>query len=321
MAVTKPAAGPSRRQHHRVLQQGRGQRRSRGQRRYRVQRPGYAWVAPAVVISIGLLYFCLGDTAYTSTLQWDGVSPNPEHVGLRNYSELLHDPIFWRALRHCAVFLVITFTIQTSLGIAFAALLHSRIRLASLYKVIIFIPVVLAPSIMAPVFRLIFAADGQFNWVLRHIGLGFLAHPWLGDERTSLYVIMFIQVWEFTGLTFILYYGAMSQVDHSIIEAARLDGAGNFRTLVSIVLPIVKGTTVALLMLSVIGALKIFDIPQLVTLGGPNYSSEFLSTYIYRHSIPLARVGFGAAASMVLLVLAVGFSMIFARLGRRGGDR
>ena len=285
---------------------------------YRVQRAGYVWVAPAMIVSVGLLYYCIGYMAYISTLDWDGTNPVQTHVGVDNFVEILQDPIFWAALQHTAIFLIVTFTIQTSLGITFAALLHSRVRLGAIYKVIIFVPVVLAPAIMAPVFRQIFGADGQLNWVLDHIGLGALSHAWLADSSTSLGVVMAIQIWQFTGLTFILYYGAMGQVDPATIEAAHIDGAGNLRTLWSVILPDVRGTTVALLMLSVIGALKIFDIPYLVTAGGPNYSTEFLGTYIYRVSIPLGQVGFGAALSMVLLALAITFGVLFSLLNRRG---
>jgi raffinose/stachyose/melibiose transport system permease protein len=131
-------------------------------------------------------------------------------------------------------------------------------------------------------------------------------------------VIMAITIWEWTGVTFVLYYAAMSQVDPEILEAARIDGAGNIRTLLQIVWPNVRGTTVALAMLSVIGALKTFDVPYLVTIGGPNYATEFLGTFIYRISIPSAHVGYGAALSVVLLILAlVGSITIGVRAARR----
>jgi raffinose/stachyose/melibiose transport system permease protein len=279
---------------------------------------GLPWILPAFVMVVGLIYFCIGQTAYISTLDWDGTSPTPTSIGRDNYDAILHDPIFWRAIKHTVVFFVCTFTVQTAIGFIFAALLHSRIRLTSLYKVIVFTPVVIAPATMAPVFRQMFAADGQLNWTLDHIGLGALAQPWLAQDTTALPVLMFITVWEFTGLTFILYYAAMGQVESDLLEAARLDGAGNVRTLVSIVWPGVRGTTIALAMLSVIGALKTFDVPYLVTIGGPNYSTEFLGTYIYRVSIPEAHVGYGAALSMMLLVLALlGAIAIAVRIHRR----
>ena len=286
--------------------------RSGTARRRGLQPHGLPWILPAFTLVVGLIYYCIIETGYISTLDWDGTSPTPERVGSSNYAEILRDSIFWRAIWHTVVFFAVTFTVQTAIGFIFAALLHSKIRLATLYKVIVFTPVVIAPAVMAPVFRQMFAADGQLNWTLEHIGLKFLAQPWLAQASTALPVIMFITVWQYTGLTSVLYYAAMAQIDPETLEAARIDGAGNIRTLVSIVWPGVRGTTIALAMLSVIGALKTFDIPYLVTIGGPNYSTEFLGTYIYRISIPQAHVGYGAALSVMLLILAMAGAIAIA---------
>ncbi len=280
--------------------------------------PGYLWLLPALVLSAGLIYYCIGYTGFISTLDWDGSSPDPSSVGFANYLQAFRDPVFWQAIWHTVVFFIVTFVAQTILGFLFAVLLHSRIHLKVLYKVIIFIPVVLAPAIMAPVFRQIFAADGQFNWILEHIGLGALAQPWLAQSSTALPVVMAITIWEWTGLNFVLYYAGMSQIDTEVLEAARMDGAGNIRTLVSIIWPGVRGTTVAIAMLSAIGALKTFDVPYLVTIAGPNHATEFLGTLIYRESIPLAAVGYGAAISILLLVLALVMAII---LQLRGSER
>lgn len=278
--------------------------------------PGLPWILPALVLSVGLIYYGIGYTGYISTLNWDGISPGPEHVGANNYTRIFHDPVFWLAVRHTAVFFVVTFAVQTLLGLTFAALLHTKVRLAAVYKVIVFVPVVLAPAIMAPVFRHMFAPDGELNWLLQHIGLGSLAQPWIGQTSTALPVIMFITIWEWTGVTFVLYHAAMTQIDQSTLEAARMDGAGNLRTLVSIIWPELRGTTVALAILGAIGALKTFDVPYLVTIGGPNYATEFLGTYIYRQTIPLDHVGYGAALSIILLAVALVMALILNLAGR-----
>ena len=289
-----------------------------GRRGHGPRRPqGLPWILPAFIFVVGLIYYCIAYTGYISTLNWDGVSPNPQHIGFANYTQLFHDPVFWDAIRHTIYFFAVTFTVQTALGFTFAALLHSKVKLPNLYKVIIFIPVVIAPATMAPIFRQVFSASGQFNTVLTDIGLGSLAHPWLAQESTALPVIMAITIWEFTGVTFILYYAAMTQIDSEMIEAARLDGASAFQLLTRIVWPNVRGTTIALGMLSVIGALKTFDVPYLVTLGGPNYATEFLGTFIYRISIPQAEVGYGAAISIMLLILALAGALAFALRGTR----
>jgi raffinose/stachyose/melibiose transport system permease protein len=285
-------------------------------RRRSLPRPtGYLWIVPALVFSVGLLYYSVGYTGYISTLNWNGTAPDPTHVGLGNYSKAFGDPVFWLTLQHTAVSFVVTFTLSTILGFVFAALLHSRPWFGGLYKVALFVPVVLAPAIMAPVFRQIFANDGQFNWLLTHIGLGSLAQPWLAQSGTALAVILAITIWGGTGVSFILYSAAMGQIDPEQLEAAELDGAGNIRRLVSIVWPNVRGTTLALATLSAIGALKTFDIPYLVTVGGPNFATEFLGTLIYRTSIPLGAVGYGAALSILLLVIALAMAIVL-NLGR-----
>lgn len=287
------------------------------QHRRRTHRPpGLPWILPALILSVGLIYYGIGYTGYISTLNWDGISPDAQHVGTHNYARIFHDPVFWAAVRHTVVFFVVTFVIQTGLGLAFAVIMHARLKLAAVYKVIIFVPVVLAPAIMAPVFRHMFAPDGELNGVLRAVGLGSLAQPWIGQTSTALPVIMFITIWEWTGVTFVLYYAAMTQIDPAILEAARMDGAGPARTLMSIIWPEMRGTTVALAILGAIGALKTFDVPYLVTIGGPNYATEFLGTYIYRQTIPLDHVGYGAALSIILLVVALVMAVILQWAGR-----
>ncbi|MCU1510053.1 MAG: sugar transporter permease [Glaciihabitans sp.] len=282
---------------------------------------GVPWILPALAMTVGVIYFGIGYTGAASTLSWNGLTPNPPSVGGANYLRILGDPVFWQALEHTVIFFVVVFVAQTALGLIFAVLLHSKVRLAVFYKIIIFVPVVLAPAIMAPVFRQIWGVEGQINWVLGHVGLGFLEQPWLAQSSTSLGVIMSIQIWEFTGLTFVLYYAAMGQIDPAVLEAAHIDGAGNIRTLISIIWPEVRGTTVALAMLTAIGSLKTFDIPYLVTAGGPNYSTEFLGTYIFRISIPAGHVGYGAAISIVLLVVALTMAILLQATGREKKGR
>jgi ABC-type sugar transport system permease subunit len=113
----------------------------------------------------------------------------------------------------------------------------------------------------------------------------------------------------------------MSQIDQSLIEAARIDGAGNFRVLWNIIWPNLRGTTVSLGILSAIGALKTFDVPWLVTIAGPNNSTQFLGTYIYQMTIQLAHVGYGAALSIILLIVALVMAIILQIVARERTGR
>jgi raffinose/stachyose/melibiose transport system permease protein len=279
---------------------------------------GFPWILPSLVLCVGLIYYCVGYTGYISTLSWDGVTPNPPSVGYQNYTVgILHDPVFWGAIKHTAIFFVITFVAQTFLGLLFAVLLHSKVKLGVVYKVIIFVPVVLAPAIMAPVFREMLSPAGQLDSILRDVGLGGLAQPWIGQTSTALYAVAAITVWEWTGVNFVLYYAAIGQLDQSMIDAARIDGAGNIRVIVSIVWPNVRGTTFALATLAVIGALKTFDVPYLVTNYGPNNATQFLGTYIYQMTVTLDHVGYAAALSIVLLVLSLILAIALQLRSRR----
>jgi raffinose/stachyose/melibiose transport system permease protein len=266
--------------------------------------------------SLVLIYCSLGYTIHISTLEWDGISSNPAPAGLANYVRAFGDPIFWGALWHTAAFLVFSLAGQAFFGFLFAVFLHSAVRLRGLYKVIIFLPVIIAPATMAPVFRQIFANEGQFNAMLDNLGLGFLTQPWLAQSTTALPVIIIVAIWQYSGLAFVLYYAAISQLDGEMLEAGRIDGAANARLVWDLVWPQMRGTTIALSMLATINSLKLFDIPELLTHGGPNYSTEFLGTYIYRVSIPLFDVGYGAALSIILLILAVGPAVLFSRRRR-----
>ena len=279
------------------------------------------WILPATVLVIGLIYFPIGFLGHASTLSWNGfILSTPKPIGGANYTKMLGDPVFWGALQHTVVFYVITFSVQTFIGFTFAALMHSKIRLSNVYKAIIFIPVVLAPATMAPVFRQIFDQFGQFNGLLNTLGLGALTRPWLADPSTAMPVVMFITVWQWTGLTFILYYAAMSQLNPEILEAARVDGASNVRILRSIVFPLCKGTTAALAVLGLIGALKTFDIPYLVTHGGPNHATEFLGTLVYYTMAQGKHFGYAATLAIALLVLAVAGGVLLRKSTSRSED-
>jgi len=265
---------------------------------------GLIWILPAFLFLVIIIYYSIFYTFNLSTLNWDGLSPIQERIGLKNFARLLGDKVFWKCIRNTIVYFAFTFVIQNFLGFVFAAILHTEVKLATLHKCLIFIPTILAPATMAPVFRLLFSPQGMLQQVFDTLHIP-ITVDWLSRPNTALFVLMAVAIWEFTGMSFILYYAAMSQIDKEMMEAAHLDGAGNIKTLWYIVLPGCRGTTISLAMLGVIGALKTFDIPYLITTGGPNHATEFLGTYIYRQGIRQSHLGYAAALSVMLLILAI----------------
>ncbi|MGB8453593.1 MAG: sugar ABC transporter permease [Anaerocolumna sp.] len=276
---------------------------------------GLPWILPAFVFVVGLIYYSIFYTFKLSTLDWNGLDPIQTKVGISNYAKALSDWIFWKAIKNTIVYFIFTFLIQNFLGFIFAAILHTEVKFATLHKCLIFIPTILAPATMAPVFRLLFSPQGMLQDIFDTLHLG-ITVDWLAKPNSSLFILMIVAIWEFTGMSFILYYAAMSQIDKEMLEASHLDGAGNLRTLWSIVLPICKGTTVSLAMLGIIGALKTFDIPYLITTGGPNHATEFLGTYIYRQGIRQSHLGYAAAISVILLVLAICGAILINRVNK-----
>lgn len=276
---------------------------------------GLPWILPAFVFVAGIIYYSIFYTFNLSSLDWNGLDPVQTKVRLGNYTKALSDWVFWKAIRNTIVYFVITFLVQNFLGFIFAAILHTKVWFATLHKCLIFIPTILAPATMAPVFRLLFSPQGMLQDIFDAFHLG-IAVDWLAKPNSALFILMIVAIWEFTGMSFILYYAAMSQIDREILEASYLDGAGNIRTLLNIVLPNCKGTTVSLGMLGIIGALKTFDIPYLITTGGPNHATEFLGTYIYRQGIRQSHLGYAAAISVMLLVLAIGGAILINRVNK-----
>ena len=279
----------------------------------------FLYLLPALGLVGGIIYYSVGYTFWLSLVNWDGISPDIEFVGLDNFRKALSDPLVWATLKHSLIFAVVIF-VQMGLGLLVAVLLHSRIRGRMIYKVIVFLPTILATAVMAPVFRQIFAADGQLNSALAAVGLDALQQSWLGKPDLALYTLMAINVWQWTGLSFILYYAGLTQIDVEVYEAARLDGASNRRILTRIIVPMMRATHATLLILGVMGVLKTFDLVFLVTSGGPANSTEFLPTYIYETTITRFDAGYGAALSVILLALSLSFTVWQMRRYRRGAE-
>ncbi|BDI23702.1 carbohydrate ABC transporter permease [Herbiconiux sp. L3-i23] len=272
---------------------------------------GFVWILPGFIISVGLIYYSIVYSGYLSFFEWGGGRGRMTPVGFDNYVEALTNPVFWTAVRNTVVYFIVVFIVQVIGGMLFAAAMHSKLFLANVYKVIVVIPVVVAPATLAPAHIQVWQTNGTLNQILESIGLGFLAQGWLGQSTTSLLVVILVGCWGSIGFGFILYYAGMAQIDPEMVEAARIDGAGNLRILFSIVLPNLRAITISLAILNFITALKLFDNVWLITQGGPAQSSEFLGTMIYAETAGSSRnLGYAAALSIILLIIAVTTSVV-----------
>ena len=265
----------------------------------------YLYLVPIVAFVGGLIYYAIYYTAEVSLFDWNGISPERTFIGLENYWDIIRDPVFHKILLNTIVFAGLTIFIQMALGLLIAVLLKFSVVLKTVYKVIFFLPVVTAPAISSFVFRRIYSADGELNQALSAIGLGGLTQVWLADPKLALFSVAAINIWHWTGFSFLLYFAALTMIDRSIYEAALLDGASFFQMLRYVTLPLLKATHITLIILGVIGALKTFDVVYLTTGGGPGRATELMATYIFKKSIVEFDAGYAAALSIVLLLLAL----------------
>ena len=277
----------------------------------------YLYLLPALIFVFGVIYVGLGYTGWVSLLDWNGLSPDQDFVGFRNFIEIATDPIFWHAMGNVLIFGVITTFVQMGIGLIMAILLQGRLVWGrGVIKVLLFIPVVLAPAVVATGFRNLLSPDGAFNQLLGSVGLTWAQQAWLANPSLALYAIIGISIWAGTGYSFVLYQAAISQIDSSLPEAAQVDGAGSFRILRYVVIPQLTGTHVILIILGFMGALKTFDLVFLTTGGGPGRQTEFLTTYIYREGVNQFHAGYSAALSIVLVLLCLAFTLIQLRVNR-----
>lgn len=262
------------------------------------------WVAPALLLVVGLIYFSIMFTVWLSLHDWNGVGPIDDFVGFDNYRQALSSSFFWSSLGRMLI-LGIAIPVSMALGLLVAVLLQTGIRGAWIYRSVFFFPVVLSPAVTAPVFRDQYGDKGFWNNLLTLVGLEQLTRPWLAEPRYAIWVLALIAIWGSVGFSMVIYSAALTQLDKSVLEAARIDGAGGVRIFRSIIVPMTKGSSLVLLLLGLIGLFKTFDMPFLVTGGGPARSTEILGLLVYREGIKNFDAGLAAALTVVLFALAL----------------
>lgn len=277
----------------------------------------YLYALPALIVVVCIIHYGIVANVVYSTWNWNGISPDHTNVGLQNFQKMFVDPVFWQALGHTFLFGVIVVFVQLILGFLLAVLVRTRTVGTGILRTLLFVPVVLSGAVVATSFRTLLTPDGAFNQFLQLIGFHNFQQPWLADPRTALLTIAAINIWQFTGYSFVIYDAALGQIDTSVIEAARMDGANTFQLLRRVVFPLLGGSHVVLIVLGFIGSLKTFELVALTTGGGPGTTTEFLSTYIYRLAIPQFQAGYAAALSIALVVLALAFAVMQVRFTQR----
>ncbi|UFT98794.1 sugar ABC transporter permease [Radiobacillus kanasensis] len=271
------------------------------------------------VVAIGLFYFYPMVQALLLSFQ-SGMGANLQFVGLENYVRLLNDPTFIAALSNTVIYLLVQVPLMIVLALLFSVLLNdATLKFKGFFRTAIFLPCVTSLVAYSVIFKYLFGVDGLVNYFLVKFGLLSEAINWLADPLWAKVIIIMAITWRWTGYNMIFYLSALQNVDRSIYEAAKIDGASSFQQFFMITVPLLKPIILFTSITSTIGTLQIFDEVMNITNGGPGNATLSISQYIYFLSFKYTPdFGYAATVSYVIVVLIVILSIIQFRVA---GDR
>lgn len=250
-----------------------------------------------------------------SFYDWNGISLSKTFVGFSNYIELLKDPVMHKAFKNFVIIAIVTTFVQAALGIMLASFFIRKIRLSGFYRVLFYVPAICTSTIVGTVFSKIFETNkGYLNVILRSLNLDFLCQQWLATPKTALLCLLFVNIWQWTGYSMLMYYTNMLNISQDLYEAATIDGAGSVKQFFYITFPLLRGTHITLIILGILGALKFFDLSYVLTDGGPAHATETFSTYIYTKSFSTFQQGQASTIVVFMFLIAMVITALQLRL-------
>lgn len=292
-----------------------GQSMSRANKR-RENIAGYLFMAPSLIFFLGFVIFPMGMCLVTSMFNY--TMTDFSFIGLSNYTELFSDPIFRIALRNTIVIVLTSVPITCVFSLWVASIIYKmHDRYTSLFRCIFYLPVVTGSVAVTVVWKWMFSPyTGVLNYVFKSLGFINTSVNWLGDPATALGCIILILLTTSVGQPIVLYVSALSNVDHSLVEAAEVDGATNLQVFWKIKWPQIMPTTLYILVITTINSFQCFALIQLLTSGGPNNSTQTIMYYIYYEAFKLNRYGYGSAMGIILAAIIAVFSAMQFKLAK-----
>ncbi|WP_307233527.1 carbohydrate ABC transporter permease [Pararhizobium capsulatum] len=266
---------------------------------------GYILLAPALIVYLLFAVYPMIDVIKMSFSSWNGLSPQAKFVGLANYRAIMtQDPVFWGALWNTLIWTTTAVIVPNLIAFGVALALNQNIPGKSGLRIIFYLPVIIASIAVATIWKWMYDPFfGLFNGLLTSWGLTGWIMDWLGDKRIALWSVFVAHVWQSVGFSMVLFLAGLQSVSTTLIEAARIDGAGRWGVFRYVTLPALAPTITVVFVLSLINSLKAFDIVYGMTGGGPAQSTQMLAMWAYTQSMQLGVFGRGAAVSVVLLLI------------------
>jgi multiple sugar transport system permease protein len=268
------------------------------------RRFGYAMIAPAVAIILFIGLFPLIWTLLVSVQNISMIDEDTSFQGLLNYQRLMSDTRFWEALGHTLLFTAVALPLELILGLALALLFLEELPGRPVFVALLVLPTVISPIVAGAAWRLLFDNRfGPINQVISWVAGEPVTILWLNDPNFVYAAILIAEVWQWTPFMFLLLFASLTNVDPSLSEAARIDGAGFWRTLWSITLPVIRPVIVIALLIRGLDLFRIFDVIWALTKGGPGTRTETISIYAYVQGFQQFETSYTAAMAFVIIVI------------------
>ncbi len=279
---------------------------------------GWLFVLPALLLYAYFVIYPFFTSVYYSLTDWDGAQPIKHFIGLGNYQALLSDRLMWEALWHNGIWVIVGTISPIVIGLLLGVLLWTGTRGRIVFRIVYFLPVVLAEVVVAIIWNWIYhPLFGALNQILQMVGMDNLARGWLGDPNTALFSLLITAIWSYYGFCFVIIMAGLQNVDVDLVEAATIDGANGWQRFIYIIVPQLSHVLTMITAYTLIGGFNVFGIVFIMTQGGPGTATQVIATYTYRKAFQMSELGYGAALSMVMTILSLVASYIFIRLRER----
>ncbi|MDQ0060423.1 carbohydrate ABC transporter permease [Paenibacillus harenae] len=266
----------------------------------------FLFVSVPLLLLLTFAYYPALELFRISFTSWDGLSPDRTWIGWDNYKEVFSNSSIFGVFKHNLAYFVVGI-VQNILAIYFAVVLNSKLKGRNFFRLLLFLPYILNGVAVAYLFGYVFdTTNGSLNYLLGQLGFGALSETsWLGNGSFVNYTLASIGLWRFMGFNMVIYLAALQSIPSDLYEAASIDGANGWKQFVHITLPNIYKIIELNLFLTVTGALEVFDLPFVLTKGGPAGASETFVMKIIETAFQFNNYGLASAMSVVLLLFVV----------------
>lgn len=276
---------------------------------------GWVFLTPATLM-IAAMSFWPMIQAFILSLQ-TGTANKLKFDGFSNYSRMFKDTVFMQSLGNTFLYLIIQVPIMLVLALILASMLNNKnLRCKGLFRTAIFLPCATSLVSYAIIFRSLFGVDGFINSVLIKLGILNTGYNFLGHATSAKIVIIIALIWRWTGYNMVFYLSGLQNIEYSVYEAAKIDGASPMQTFFKITVPLLKLTILLTAIMSTNGTLQLFDESLNLTRGGPSNATITMSHYIYNQSFKyVPKFGYAAAMSFLIFILVAILAFVQMKVG------